>query len=489
MNLLSKVVLAGVSVTVAVMAWNTVKLPAPAAPATAAKLPDIDTAGSGQRLSGAIRIATVSYEDRASIDTRQLDALADYLQKSFPKVHASLKRERVGGGSLLFTWSGKDPQAKPILLLAHMDVVPVEEGTEKQWTHAPFSGDIAEGYIWGRGTLDDKGNLVALLEAVETLLSQGFVPNRTIYLAFGHDEEIGGDEGAAKIAALLKSRGVKAEFSLDEGGVITQGIIAGVSKPVASVMVAEKGYVSYRLTVHAPGGHSSMPSSDTAIGTLSRAVARVQNRPMPGRLTPPVNEMLDRLSPEMPLPNRVVLANRWLLQRVLVRMMSNTPVSNALVRTTTAPTILRAGVKDNVLPTEAYAVINFRLLPGDTIADVEKHLREAIADDRVVITQDGKMASEASPVSDAHGPSFAVIEKTVNQVFPQAVVSTGIVTGATDNRHYAGVYENRYNFSPSLYHPEDVARVHGANERIGEQAYADMIRFYAQLMQNAAGTP
>lgn len=489
MNLLSKVVLASLTATAAVMAWNTAKLPAAATQGTAAKLIDIDTAGSVQRLAGAIRIPTVSYEDRTSIDAHQLDALADYLQKNFPKVHASLKRERVSGGSLLYTWSGKDPKAKPILLLAHMDVVPVEPGTEKQWTHAPFSGDIAEGFIWGRGTLDDKGNLVALLESIETLLSQGFVPNRTIYLAFGHDEEIGGDEGAAKVAALLKSRGVKAEFSLDEGGVITQGVIAGVTKPVASVMVAEKGYVSYRLTVHAKGGHSSMPSSDTAIGTLSRAVARVQTRRMPGRLTPPVNEMLDRLAPEMPLPNRVVMANRWLLQRLLVRMMSNTPVSNALIRTTTAPTILRAGVKDNVLPTEAYAVINFRLLPGDTIADVKKHLHEAIADDRVEITQDGQMASEASPVSDSHGPSFAVIEKTVNQVFPQAVVSTGIVTGATDNRHYAGVYENRYNFSPSLYHPEDISRVHGANERIGEQAYADMIRFYAQLIQNATGAP
>lgn len=489
MNLLSKVALAGLSVTVAVMAWNTTRLAAATAPDAAVKPLEIDSAASLQRLSGAIRIPTVSYEDRASIDGKQLDAFADYLQKNFPKVHASLKRERVSGGSLLYTWTGKDSKAKPILLLAHMDVVPVEPGTEKQWTHAPFSGDIAEGFVWGRGTLDDKGNLVALLEGVETLLSKGFMPNRTIYLAFGHDEEIGGDEGAAKVAALLKSRGVKAEFSLDEGGVITQGIIAGVSKPVASIMVAEKGYVSMRLSVHAKGGHSSMPTSDTAIGTLARAVARVQTRPMPGRLTPPVNEMLDRLAPEMPLPNRIVLANRWLLQRVLVRMMSGTPVSNALVRTTTAPTILRAGVKDNVLPSEAYAVINFRLLPGDTIADVERHLRAAIADDRVTITREGTMASEASPVSDSHSASFAVIEKTVNQVFPQAVVSTGIVTGATDNRHYAGVFENRYNFSPSLYHAEDVARVHGANERIGEQAYIDMIRFYAQLMQNAAGKP
>lgn len=488
MNQLSKIALAGAAVTAAVMAWNTAKLPSAASTAAAVKLPDIDTQGSVQRLAGAIRIPTISYEDRSRIDAKQFDAFADYLQKSFPKVHAALKRERVGAGSLLYTWTGSDPSAKPILLLAHLDVVPVEEGTEKQWKHAPFSGDVAEGYVWGRGTLDDKGNLLGLLESVETLLSQGFVPNRTIYLAFGHDEEIGGDEGAGKVAALLKSRGVKAEFSLDEGGVITQGVIAGVKRPVASVMVAEKGYVSFRLTVHAKGGHSSMPSTDTAVGTLSRAVARVQTRQMRGHLTPPVNEMLDRLAPEMPLPNRVVLANRWLLKRVLIRMMSNTPVSNALVRTTTAPTILRAGVKDNVLPSEAYAVINFRLLPGDTIADVKKHLRAAIADDRVEITQDGAMASEASPVSDAHAPGFAVIEKTINEVFPDAVVSTGIVTGATDNRHYAGVFENRYNFSPSLYHTEDVARVHGANERIGEQAYVDMVRFYAQLILNAAGT-
>jgi carboxypeptidase PM20D1 len=170
-------------------------------------------------------------------------------------------------------------------------------------------------------------------------------------------------------------------------------------------------------------------------------------------------------------------------------MMASTPVSNALIRTTTAPTILRAGVKDNVLPSEAYAVINFRLLPGDTIADVKNHLHTAIADDRIVITREGEMGGEASPVSDSHSPGFAVIEKTVNQVFPLAVVSTGIVTGATDNRHYAEVFENRYNFSPSLYKPEDIARVHGSNERIGVQAYVDMVRFYAQLMQNAAGTP
>jgi carboxypeptidase PM20D1 len=487
MNLLSKVVIAVLALTCAVLAWNTSRLPAPAVARAPAKLLDVDAAASAQRLAGAVRIATVSYEDRASIDAAQFDAFTAYLQKNFPKVHAALTRERLDGGSLLFTWPGKDPKAKPILLLAHIDVVPVEPGTEKQWTHPPFAGDIADGFIWGRGTLDDKSNLTGLLEAAEALLAQGFAPSRTIYFAFGHDEEIGGEQGAAKIAALLKSRGVKAEFSLDEGGVITQGVIAGVDKPVASVMVAEKGYASFRLTAHAQGGHSSLPPADTAIGDLARAVSRIQSHHMPGRLTPPVSEMLDRLAPEMPLARRVVLANRWLFQRVIVRMMSLTPVSNALVRTTTAPTILRAGVKDNVLPSEAYAVINFRLLPGDTIADVENHLRLAIADDRIVITHEGQAGTEASPLSDTHSASFAVIEKTVNEVFPQTLVSSGIVTGETDNRHYADVFENRYNFSPSLYRSEDLSRVHGINERIGVQAYADMIRFYAQLMQNAAG--
>ncbi|MES2488434.1 MAG: M20 family peptidase [Pseudomonadota bacterium] len=487
MKLLIKIAVAGLVVIATILAWNTAHLPAPAAQVTTTKLLDVDATASAQRLAGAIRIPTISFENRSDIDIKQFDALASYLQNNFPKTHAALTRERLDGGSLLYSWPGKDLKAKPILLLAHMDVVPVEPGTEKQWTHAPFSGEIADGFIWGRGALDDKGNMVALLEGVETLLSQGFKPSRTIYLAFGHDEEIGGDQGAVKMAALLKSRGVKAEFSLDEGGAITQGVIAGVDKPVASIMVAEKGYVSFRLTARAKGGHSSMPPSDTAVGDLSRAVARVQAKRMPGHLTPPVNEMLNRLAPEMPLARRVLMANRWLFEPLLIRAMSAAPVSSALVRTTTAPTMLRAGIKDNVLPTEAYAVINFRLLPGDTVKDVEDHLRDVIDDEHIEIEVDGHMVSEASPVSDARSASFAVIEKTVNQVFPEALVSTGIVTGATDNRHYTDVFESRYNFSPNLFRPEDLARVHGANERIAVQSYVSMIRFYAQLIQNAAG--
>ena len=467
-----------------VLAWNTSRLPDPA-PATAAVTQiAVDETGAAQRLAGAVRVPTISYEDRSRIDGKALDDLATYLEHNFPKTHAALTRERVGH-SLLYTWRGSDAAAKPILLLAHMDVVPVEPGTEKSWTHAPFSGDIADGYVWGRGTLDDKNCVMAWMEATEMLLVQGYAPRQTIYLAFGHDEEIGGAEGAVKVAALLKSRGVHAEFSLDEGGAITRGVIPGVTRPVASIMAAEKGQVSFRLVAHAQGGHSSMPPPETAIGELARAVRRVQNRHMPGRIAPPVTGMLDRLAPEMPLARRVAIANRWLFGPLLVGMLSRTPVGNALVRTTTAPTLFHAGIKDNVLPAEAYAVINFRLLPDDSVADIERHVRLAIGDDRIEVTREGQFGNDASPVSDTHAPAFALLERTVNDVFPDVVVSTGLMFGASDTRNYAGLYDNRYNFSPSVYQPQDLARVHGIDERVSVKGYADMIRYYARLLQNA----
>ena len=473
----------------AVLTWNTLRLPATTPPAASpAALTAIDETGAAQRLAEALRIATVSYEDRSRIDGAALEQFATFLQSSFPKTHATLTREFVGH-SLLYTWRGSDAAAQPILLLAHMDVVPVEPGTESAWTHAPFGGEIADGYIWGRGALDDKNNLMAWMETIESLLAQGFTPRRTLYFAFGHDEEIGGLEGAAKIAALLKSRGVHAEFALDEGGAITRGVVAGIARPVASIMAAEKGYVTFRLTAHAVGGHSSLPTSETAIGELARAVTRVRTRHMPGRLAPPVTDMLMRLAPEMPLARRVAIANRWLFSPLLVAMLSRDPVGNALVRTTTAPTVFQAGVKDNVLPSEAYALINFRLLPGDSLDEVARHVRLAVADDRIEIRREGAFVNDASAVSRTDTPAFALLARSVNQVFPDALVATGLVFAATDERHYAGLYDSRYNFSPNPFEKQDLARVHGSNERISVQDYAGMIRYYTRLLQNAAAAP
>src|SRR5258705_11496160 len=207
-----------------------------------------DTTAAAGRRAGALTYRTISYPDSSRFDALEFCRFQDYLRKSFPKLHARLKREVTAGYSLLYEWRGTDTTLKPILLLAHQDVVPVEAGTESRWTEPPFAGRIADGYVWGRGALDDKGNLMALLEAVERLVSEGWTPKPTIYLAFGHDEEVGGMHGAARTAALLASRGVKLEYVLDEGGAIATGLVPGIPGPVALVGIAEKGYLSLELT-------------------------------------------------------------------------------------------------------------------------------------------------------------------------------------------------------------------------------------------------
>ena len=459
--------------------------PAPVAEASPA-LMAVDAAAAAERLAGAIRIPTVTRNERDRVDWSQWPKLHDYLRRQFPHVDAALTHETVAQYSLLYRWQGSDANAQPILLLAHQDVVPIEPGTESAWEHPPFAGAIAEGYVWGRGALDDKGSLVAQFEAVELLLASGFTPKRTIYFAFGHDEEIGGEQGAKQVAALLASRGVKAEFSLDEGGAITQGIVAGVARPVASIMTAEKGYLSLKLTAHDAGGHSSRPPRITAIGRIATAIARLQAEPLPARLGPPVTDMLDRLAPVMSPMLRLAVANRWLFGPLVEKRMTASSTTNALVRTTTAPTIFRAGVKDNVLPVEAEATVNFRILPGDSIASVTAQVRRIIDDPEVELLP-CDFFSEPSPVSPVDTPAFAAIERASQKVFPEAVVAPGLVIGATDNRHYGAVRDARYNYVPVMLTEPDLNRLHGANERIGVPDYARLVQFYAQLLRDTAG--
>src|SRR6266566_6416457 len=337
----------------------------------------LDSLALAGRLAGAVRFRTISYQDSSQFDAREFDGLHRYLRDSFPRLHAALALEKVNGYGLLYRWAGSDSSLAPILLLAHQDVVPVEPGTEGRWTEPPFAGRISAGFVWGRGALDDKGNLVAILDAVETLLQQGFQPRRTVYLAFGADEEVGG-AGARQIAALLGSRNVQPEFLMDEGGAIAQGVVPGARTPLALVGIAEKGYMSVELTVHVPGGHSSMPPPETAVGMLSAAIDRLQRQQLRAAIRGPTAQMLDYLGPELPFFGRLALANRWLFGGLIARRLAATPQGNAMLRTTTAPTIFQGGVKDNVLPSTARAVVNFRILPGDSSATVLRHVRRAI---------------------------------------------------------------------------------------------------------------
>ena len=446
--------------------------------------------GAIERLSGAIRLATVAPSDGAPGDVNSFDSLHRHLETSFPRVHAALTREIVSGHGLLFTWAGKDQKAKPLLLLAHMDVVPVEPGTESAWTHGAFSGDVADGYVWGRGALDDKGSLLAILEAVENLLKRGFQPAQPVLLAFGHDEETGGSGGAAKMAGILQSRGTRVKYVLDEGMAVTVGIVPGLEVPAALVGIAEKGYASVELSAESPGGHSSMPPPQTAIGIVAAAVQAVQSHPMPAALSGPCARLFEHLGPEMRLPFRLLFANRWLFERVIVGQLEKSPTTNAIVRTTAAATIIEGGVKDNVLPARARAVINFRIKPGDTTKDVVAHVTRAVGDPRVRVRLfEPESADDPSPESSTTSAGFRTIEQTIRQVMPRAIVAPSLVLAATDSRHYQAVADDVYRFAPYVLGPDDTQRIHGTDERIGIEAYRDCVRFYEQLLINESANP
>ncbi|HWM90036.1 MAG TPA: M20 family peptidase [Thermoanaerobaculia bacterium] len=446
----------------------------------------VDSNAAAQRLAGAVRFPTISHEGGRDVEAQAFLGLHRYLQASFPLVHQSLRREVVAEYSLLYTWPGSKPELPPILLMSHTDVVPIEPGTEKRWIHPPFSGAIAGGYIWGRGTIDDKVSVLGVLEGVELLLARGFQPERTVLLAFGHDEEVGGTQGAAAIARLLESRGVRPAMILDEGGIIAKGMVPGLDSPVAMISTAEKGFVTVELTARSQGGHSSMPPRSTAIGMVAAAVQKLEQNPMPARIDGATRESFDFLAPELPLGARLPLANLWLFAPLVRKQFSGEPASDARMRTTTAATMIRGGVKENVLPSEGRAWVNFRILPGDTVASVLEHVRETVGPG-IQVSVSGTLVSEPSPQSKTDEGAFRLLQTTLAQVFPGTLAAPNLLAGATDTKHFRKLSPNVYRFIPVSITAEDLERIHGTNERVGVQDYAGAVRFYAQLVRNAAG--
>jgi len=362
--------------------------------------------------------------------------------------------------------------------------VPVEPGTEGSWEQPPFSGALAGGFVWGRGALDDKGSLVCLLDAAESLLAEGFAPRRTVLLAFGGDEEVGGEHGARAIAAALTARGVRLEYALDEGMAVTEGIVPDVDRQVAVIGLGEKGFVTVELVVEAPGGHSSMPPADTAISILAGAVERLAHAPMPARLTETARLQLELLAPYLPFQRRLPVANLWLFAPLVRSVMGGKPVTGAAVRTTTAPTIFEAGVKENVLPSRARAVVNFRILPGDTIETVLAHVRAVVADERVRTRTIGKLEGDPPPLSPVGSRAYRLLESTVQRFYPGAVVVPGLVLGATDARHYTALADGVYHFAPFVLRADDRARLHGSNERVSVRDLETGVGVYRQLLKD-----
>ncbi|WP_454623803.1 M20 family peptidase [Bradyrhizobium cenepequi] len=446
----------------------------------------VDAEAAARRLAEGIRFKTISSFEKPEQHAQALRGMQAHIEKSFPAFHAAAKREIIAGLSLLYSWEGSDPRALPIALLAHQDVVPVAPGTDKDWQQPPYDGAIADGFVWGRGSWDDKGNLYSMLEAAEALAEADFRPKRTIYFAFGHDEEVAGTRGAKAIAATLASRGVKLDFVLDEGLLITDGIMKGLAKPAALIGVAEKGYATLVLSAQATPGHSSMPPRETAIGMMSAALAKLEDHRLPMQIRATVSEMFDTLAPEMTGFNRVVLSNLWLFKPLLLREFEKSGPTEATVRTTTALTIFNAGDKDNVLPGHAEATVNFRLLPGDTQASVTDHVRSTVGNDLISI-KPFPGNTDPPPVTGTASASYQTLNRTIREIYPDVVVAPGLMIAATDSRHYADITDNIFRFSPVRANSEDLKRFHGTNERLSIEGYADMIRFYRRLIENNAG--
>jgi carboxypeptidase PM20D1 len=445
----------------------------------------LDEQAAAGRLATALRFRTISYVDLPDQNADEFHKLHAHLMQHYPHAHAKLKREIVGGYSLLYTWPGSDPTAAPIMLMAHQDVVPIAPGTEGDWQTPPFDGVIKDGYIWGRGSWDNKGSLLGLMEAVEKLAADGFQPRQTIYLAFGHDEEVTGQRGAKAIAALLQQRGVRLDYVLDEGLVITENVVKGLDKPVALIGIAEKGYVTMFLNLSAKPGHSSMPPQKTAIGMMSAALARLEDNQLPASIRGVAYDMFETMAPEMSGINRVLLSNLWLFRPLVQRELEKGASTNAMMRTTTALTIVHAGIKDNVLPGAIDATVNFRLIPGDSEKSVIEHVKKTIANDAIQLTTFSGNA-EPSRVSHTDAHSYQTINRTLRELFPDTVVAPGLMVGATDARHFEGISDNVYRFSPVHARTEDLPRFHGTNERISVKNYAELIRFYHRLLQNSA---
>lgn len=468
--------------------YRTLNFTAPPPPA-AVQAPDlaayqIDTNAAAQRLSEAVRFRTVTLAAPTD-DKAPFEQFHAWMQQHYPAFHAAARREEVAGLSLIYTWEGSDPAQPPLLLLAHQDVVPVGDDTRAAWRVDPFGGLVRDGEIWGRGSIDDKGSLVALLEAAEYLASRGARPKRTIIFAFGHDEELGGT-GAAAMSHLLALRGIRAWFALDEGSaIIARHPLTG--GPAALIGISEKGFATLRVRAVGQPGHSSMPPHETAVSLLAEAVERIHAMPIERRLEGgPALDMMRALAPELSLTNRIALANEWLAGPILQRRLANDPAAQALIGTTVAPTMISGGVRPNVLPSEATAMINFRIHPRDTSADLLRRARQAVADLDGVTVEWADTPREASRVSSTTSSSFALIAALSRKGAPDAAVAPGLVVAGTDSRQYADVAENVYRFQPELFTEEDLEMPHGVNERLSVANFDRMIRFYIGLMETGA---
>ena len=429
------------------------------------------------KLQALVRIPTISDRDPSRVDTATFDRLLTELRTQFPLLHERLDLTRVGTHGLLFHWAGRAAE-RPVVLMAHLDVVPVDESAP--WQQPAFAAEVVDGAVWGRGTLDDKGCVTAVCEAVERLLEAGHEPAQDVWLSFGCDEEVSGTSALAAVEELAR-RDVRPWLVLDEGGAVAHEAFPGVRRPVAAIGVAEKGTTSVELRVEGRGGHASTPARNGPTAKLARAVLRIDRSPMPARVPETTVEMLRRLAPHLPIPLRSVMSRADRIQPLLARALSAAgPEAAAMARSTFAVTTLEGSPALNVIATSAVAGVNIRVMPGDTVEDALAHLRRVVRAEDVAITVVER--GEASPVSPVD-EVFEHLAGLVAEHFPDAVVTPYVQTGATDSRHFTRITDHVYRFAPFRMTAAQRRAVHSYDEHLDVDAFVAGIDWYQALVE------
>ena len=446
--------------------------------------PLLDKEKIAHNLSGMIRIKTITSESMEGIDSEAFLSFHQYLKDTYPLVHKTLEQETINEYALLYKWKGEDKVDKPFLMMAHMDVVPVDERTADKWEHEAFSGDIADGYVWGRGTIDMKGQLAAIMESVEYLLGQGFKPKRDIYIALGFDEERMGTLGAKNTAKLLEERGVRLAFVLDEGGVFMDGSDIGINGRIASIGICEKGYTDIKLIAESAGGHSSLPPKQTAVGSLSKAVVALEKHQMKPSLNEALRLMLEKAGGYMRFPRNVIAANPLLAKPLLIRGLLSNPIGAAAVRTTTAPTMLKGSSAPNVLAEKAEAVVNFRLAPDDDMDKLLTHVRKTVGSG---IKVEVLVPPHPSKVSSIGSEAYGMIERTAKEIFDGFIITPYLMVATTDSRWFSHISDGVYLFEPFRSLCDDYHKIHTAHERLCIDSLCEGVEVFIRLVKRAAG--
>lgn len=448
-------------------------------------LDEAEVSRVASNLSKAITYKTISWSLDQAPDLAAFSGFQDFLRVTYPGVHRVMELETVSDYSLMYRWPGSATAKRPIAFTAHMDVVPVPAYGLKDWQHPPYAGVIDEqGILWGRGAMDDKGILISLMEAAETLLASGFIPDRDIYFLFGHDEELGGDKGAALMASRLQEQGVQLAWAVDEGSAMAQGVIPGVQSPVALISLGEKGSVSIQFSAEDEGGHSSAPKPYTAASLAAKAGHLVTESPHPQILDEHLESFLFAVAPEMGFGGRFAIANLWATRPVLRQQLASSPTVAAFMHTTTALTMMKSGTKPNILPQYGEAIVNYRIHPRDTVESVVHRARGIVADDRVTVTQLG--GREATRMSSVGGEGYKLIADATREVFGDIPIAPTLTVQGTDGRHYYNVADDVYRFMPFVFQPDDLKRIHGTNESIDVRALARQVEYFRVLIQRSS---